>query len=866
SQLWQSDQVQQLWEKVIQKNTSDFLEKDSRLVIISESIWNAYIQFCVSNFTQFTVASMRNTMVSLIRKLLIKRRMFRPRDQAFMEKVKTVEEYILMFISQWLRFERQAGYSERALGIYQAMIEFNCFFPQQFAHETHATLLKNFKLFWDSDCPRVGEMDAIGWTQSIVQKRVNLNSSHDDLSIEEIERLLKEEEEKESLLAIVDQSFLKFNSNNGDEQQQDDKEEGEEGEEEQDQDDQDDNQDINDQDINQETVDTSNNNDNILKYSRWGVNETLLDESFWMPMKINDMDTTTTTNTNNIKYNQEEDPDRVVLFDDFKDILLRLIREEDKLELIFQFLEFLGFPIMISEKIPSRYPFNHLLRRESINNIQNNNIYLLFDNLDKSKFSNNSTDNSNSSQQTPQQQPNWIKAFDNMINNEKMSSDKIQFIERVFEQCLTHFKSTSLSIKETLMVSYVLFKSTYDIESAKNTCKSLLAQNRNHLLLYDIFAYIEYKQNKLQDSKKIYQTTLNILQQQQQSNNSNHNIDYIYKEYILLELNIIYSTIQKDPSILKKFIQLKKGTLLDLFAVPIHLLCCFVEQSYTPYTTKNNYVPLDKNRLLLCKSKYQRHSNSFSSSSNSSSIDYILNHCIFDLLIDGYDQSFSTFKQYINDAKHIYTVGSIVHEQLLIQYVEIVTKIAPILNTPPHKIKSLAYDSLLQYYDHPKLLSLFLNYEGYSQLLNRVRDYFDFNIHQKHSNNNGSNSNSDSDSQQQPQPLSTIYCLFAIRFEIYRLGSASRLKSIFEKSIQLSTCKHNPILWRLYILFELYRGKSKSSKSLYYKSIKQLPFSKEIWLLPFTNQSFTKLFTTAELNDIVTLLNEKEIRIRLKIN
>jgi hypothetical protein len=62
----------------------------------------------------------------------------------------------------------QAGYIEKAIAAYQALIEFNFYCPPAFASQTLEQQLGLFEDFWESECPRFGEAGAKGWSNSLL--------------------------------------------------------------------------------------------------------------------------------------------------------------------------------------------------------------------------------------------------------------------------------------------------------------------------------------------------------------------------------------------------------------------------------------------------------------------------------------------------------------------------------------------------------------------------------------------------------------------------------------------------------------------------------------------------------------------------
>jgi hypothetical protein len=69
--------------------------------------------------------------------------------------------FIGIFNGVWL------GYTERAVAILQAMIEFNCFCPPAFEEQSFFQRVDLFEVFWDSECRRFGEEGAVGWRLNI---------------------------------------------------------------------------------------------------------------------------------------------------------------------------------------------------------------------------------------------------------------------------------------------------------------------------------------------------------------------------------------------------------------------------------------------------------------------------------------------------------------------------------------------------------------------------------------------------------------------------------------------------------------------------------------------------------------------------
>ncbi|EGG25348.1 DUF1740 family protein [Cavenderia fasciculata] len=891
AKIWDPEQILQLWHRVLDAQSDAFLKSQDRsnTTVFSETLWREYIDFVQSYFKGFTVTHTRTIYLNAIKRMLAKRRSLKPKEKGFDEQVGLVERAILVIVSQWTRFERQAGYSERAIGIYQSLIEFNLFMPHKLSTQPQNTIIANFKTFWDSDQPRIGEVDAVGWSNT------KLDAELDNMTLEEMEKLLaqqeqdeldQEEKEKEKekqhykkasdfFFDLPPRSPKDMDMNQEQEEQEQLIEEEKEKEKEeieienrqmelieikQEQEQQEQIQ------VKQEKEIQSNNNNNNIKikeeqqqqetisiiekydgpYSEWIYKEMTKESKEWLPSKLLDDVEMDDDEKNQSKEEGDDDTERIVLFNDIKDILFRIVREDYKLELVYQFLDFLGVARdeTVQMSILPRYSFDNPLRRESSNSIEDN-LSSLFLNLEQK---------SSSSSSSSQVEPTWSKAF-NIFNPIKLSNDKFDFIERIFKQSLNRFKGNI-----ELMIHYIQLKSTRNIDESIQLCKQLLEQNRNAVILYDTYASLLLKQGKIQESKKIYQTSLTIVksqidslqpsstppllfngQPQQQQNQMKKDLEIIYRQYCLVEMQIIYNTVTNDPSLVKKFIKARKP-FTEMFTLPIHILCCFIENQFQPFSIKS--TPITSSRLLICQKNFESQFKEYFNDNSSTfivSINFIINYCIFQLLTKDLDSCLEIFNRSLPLFNNSDNDNSRSREGLVIYLVEVITKYGPIIGSAPFKIKNTIFGVLNDYYDHPILLSSFLNWESKSGVINRARQYFDLKT--------------------VSTPSTTLW-LYSIECDRHRIGAGTRIKSIFERAIESDTqSKHSIVLWRLYILFEFYRNRHRASKSLYYRAIRALPWAKTIWQLAFTKLS--NLFNLNELNDIIQLMKEKEIRLRI---
>ena len=88
------------------------------------------------------------------------------------------DEAIVSIIVKLTAYLAQLGYTERAIAIYQGMIELNCFSKSMGWLEA----IGLFEEFWESESPRFGDLGAKGWTEKDTEKEIE-----DDLQEDEIE-------------------------------------------------------------------------------------------------------------------------------------------------------------------------------------------------------------------------------------------------------------------------------------------------------------------------------------------------------------------------------------------------------------------------------------------------------------------------------------------------------------------------------------------------------------------------------------------------------------------------------------------------------------------------------------------------------
>ncbi|KAJ5220459.1 hypothetical protein N7468_009663 [Penicillium chermesinum] len=128
AQLWGPQKLMDEWNTSLRQNPSDL------------NIWIKYLDYRQAGCSEFAITEPGPI-----------------RDQ--------IQVYLFLRSTVLLR---EAGYVEIANGLWQALIEF-CFFRPEFLMDANEDrVLDLFRIFWDSEAPRVGEANAKGWKNYVV--------------------------------------------------------------------------------------------------------------------------------------------------------------------------------------------------------------------------------------------------------------------------------------------------------------------------------------------------------------------------------------------------------------------------------------------------------------------------------------------------------------------------------------------------------------------------------------------------------------------------------------------------------------------------------------------------------------------------
>ncbi|XP_026157598.1 nuclear exosome regulator NRDE2 isoform X2 [Mastacembelus armatus] len=153
-ELWEPSVLAKEWKKLV------FLHPNST------SLWRAYLLFTQSYFSNFTVSKVNSAYGKCLSTLSA----VRDGTMVSHPALPGIEEDMLDIFTQQCHFLRQSGHTEKAISLFQAMMDFTFYKPDSVRELSTKQQVEFFEPFWDSGEARVGELGARGWKAWMVQQ------------------------------------------------------------------------------------------------------------------------------------------------------------------------------------------------------------------------------------------------------------------------------------------------------------------------------------------------------------------------------------------------------------------------------------------------------------------------------------------------------------------------------------------------------------------------------------------------------------------------------------------------------------------------------------------------------------------------
>ena len=696
-----------------------------------------------------------------------------PDSEDLRSHIGSIERTLLNVFLLYCKYEWFAGYKQKCIALLQAIIEFNIFKPKENRNiiDNFRRNMVYFKLFWESDCCRIGENAAIGFDKFV---ELLLNSKKND-------------SDKQSLLSLFNQRKTACNSREKMAQTHF---------------------------LSDMHGGIANHRQNrTKKFNDWMVHQCDNDLNSFLP-RFDDSkcDTNTDQDDEDEDIDIDTDPnvDGVILFEDIDGFLFELNDIELQQELIINALDIIGIDkdlIGLSMNIFSNEILNETLHVENWEQF-----------IDTKRRKNNALNK-------------FLQFLGNDENNKSSNNDKyiLQFAVNMLQSIHIHYSSIfpteNQKEKERdyvpLLCSMILITNKLKGSSeCKELCKSLLQKDQFNLRLYNIYAQIEIKNNNIKDGIKVYKNALKMLNTvpvEQKCygpmlffeylmieiiHKNNHN----FEDMIELMINVIQFKFNVIP---KKKNKKKKNKNKTKKKVSYNEKD--IETSNSKFITLLNHTDESfwkspNNTLIKTKTCLFN--------SRSPSTYFFIFGFILKILTCGIQQSidyvlYQLFKGYkgknINNNKYEYIGNKYTNkseiEFILYHILKIIEwynndKVSSIFNTDKYVIKLLKYSCKL-YPTNAYFLSCIEMYSSNKFEIRCIYKSFLTNTNLLYASSL-SVINIDCSSQ-------LIVWIKYILFEIGNDLSSSSMMSIFNDALLIPSCRYNVAFWRLYLYYLLHQ-------------------------------------------------------------
>lgn len=792
--------LMQRWENALMQHSGSY------------KLWRGFLHLCRGEFSSFTVSNMRKMYshalqaLSSARNQLYRKVCENAEAKSVRKGLLESEQALVDIFVSLCKFEWQTGHQELAIGLFQAEIEYSLFLPALKLSEQNKERL--FEYFWSSEDARFGEDGALGWATWLEKE---------------------EEQRQKAKLLTADISEVekggwtgwseplsKINNEMTDKDQTFDEVPLSEDETELDVEESKQEDDI--QSLleklglnldNEKEVEVKD--PNIWK--RWSEEEAKRDHEQWMPLHAK---AGITIDHDELQNEDGEQLSRVILFEDIIDYLFCLDCDEARFSLIAQLIDFCNGPIIqwTSTNSPSwreKVASLEMLTGSLLEEVQISQHALaekqLLSNVDM-KWLAGSVD--------------WVHAT---CGRGKFLRNVLLLSSKAFPQ--------NHSLKEALLIAEGYAEAEVNsgkggVVSSRALAKKLLKNNRQDLLLCGAYARIEAAAGNIDVARKIFDMALCSISDL--SLDCQLNAPILYLSYAEAEF--------------ANHSNIGGGTGTSSKQRAIHILSCLGSGGkYSSYLSEHQVSStqvlkarrgfeeqLRKLRLLWAQGDIKE-----------SSTALVAAAALFEDLTSGWEVAARVFE----DAFSMVLPGrrhqSLQLEVLYLRYIEMLQKHKESLR--PSQTWDIIVQGLSQYPWNSEMCSSLIRAISLPAFTSKLRRLFDEYCQKK---------------------PSTILWLFALSFELGRVGSGPRIHGLFERALTDQETQQSVMLWRCYLAYELHVANNPdAARRIYFRAIHACPWSKLLWLDAF--QKLNNILTAKELSDLQEVMRDKELRLRTDI-
>ncbi|KIM33854.1 hypothetical protein M408DRAFT_325432 [Serendipita vermifera MAFF 305830] len=169
---------------------------------------------------------------------------------------------------------------------------------------------------------------------------------------------------------------------------------------------------------------------------------------------------------------------------------------------------------------------------------------------------------------------------------------------------------------------------------------------------------------------------------------------------------------------------------------------------------------------------------------------------------------------------------------------------------PPAVASKRIDAALAEYGNNTILLGLFLECERGLGIWGRVRDLLDDSLSARSVT-------------AKPKRLKRIAWEIWAEDWGYAPWEPERVRTKLENAVHIQSINHSVVLWRIYIVFEIRVNNLQRAKAVLFRALGNCPWAKGLYMMAFG--PLREVFTVTELNDLVSAMAERGLRMRRDI-
>ncbi|KAL1915310.1 uncharacterized protein VTP21DRAFT_6768 [Calcarisporiella thermophila] len=564
-------------------------------------------------------------------------------------------------------------------------------------------------------------------------------------------------------------------------------------------------------------------------FQTWADAESSLETSYLLPGRVNEDST------------EEDDPYRIILFDDIRSLLFEVWLPEPRQHLIYMLLTFLALPFM-PPNIPTTTQFtvDPFVHHEMSNeHVYANSFWPAFNGEGEKNI-----EYVHGIAMEPRREAGLkdpfgfpVRAFPatmetmfarrghwfRVIDETDLKEVNVGFARNALTQLREVIKDNDLALQHLVLETLVSPKGSTKL------AKSLLKIDRMNLMLWNGYAQSEKLKGNIDEARKVYATAISM----HRSFPTEHQLDapLLYRMFAELEFE------QGRPN------------------AALRILTMLTEESSQVgelMTQADVVAPLTSTVLKTRKTFTQLVASAFAPEQQElklkrNALHYAISHALFEYLASGRQELDASLAVYDKALEFLSDYPqSVEAEQLLMARAHLIHRHSISGQAfQPRTMRSVLERSLEKFPRNTVFWGLYLSNEVRTRIENRVRRLIDQHLLKKNSS-------------------SFVGWLFAIYAEAHHALHLNQdaLRSLFDRATDDPRARHSVGLWLLYLHFEARCGHYDRLPGVFYRAVRECPWSKKLYMFPLKN---ARWFSREILEEIYHLMLEKELRVRIPL-